>query len=303
MSARERMDIISAYREVGTYRGAAADLRHHPQDREAGDRPARGRRRRAARGRRGGTTTTRWPRWSAERVREDAGPDHGEAAAAGGAGGGLCGVGAQLPPAGRGGEAAVAAGASPWPPAGGVVAGRASGDRLGQSRAGCRCSARCWPGRRWRFVRFAADERAETTLALLAECFEALGGVPGEGAGRPDGLPEGRRGRQRGRPDRRTMCGSRRTTGSGPTSARPHDPRVEGDRGEPGRLRQADLMVPQATVRRPGRRERRGRGVVRRGQRRGALARSARSRPSGWLSSGSCCAPLPSLRAEHRHGW
>jgi transposase len=31
---------------------------------------------------------------------------------------------------------------------------------------------------RVRFVRFAADERAETTLGLLAECFEVLGGVP-----------------------------------------------------------------------------------------------------------------------------
>ncbi len=31
---------------------------------------------------------------------------------------------------------------------------------------------------RVRFVRFAADEKAATTLALLAECFEALGGVP-----------------------------------------------------------------------------------------------------------------------------
>ncbi|MGN6330292.1 MAG: IS21 family transposase [Motilibacteraceae bacterium] len=31
---------------------------------------------------------------------------------------------------------------------------------------------------RVRFVRFAADERAETTLRLLAECFTQLGGVP-----------------------------------------------------------------------------------------------------------------------------
>jgi transposase len=31
---------------------------------------------------------------------------------------------------------------------------------------------------RVRFVRFATDERATTTLALLAECFETLGGVP-----------------------------------------------------------------------------------------------------------------------------
>ncbi len=31
---------------------------------------------------------------------------------------------------------------------------------------------------RVRFVRFALDERRETTLRLLAECFEAIGGVP-----------------------------------------------------------------------------------------------------------------------------
>jgi transposase len=31
---------------------------------------------------------------------------------------------------------------------------------------------------RFRFVRFAADEKASTTFALLAECFETLGGVP-----------------------------------------------------------------------------------------------------------------------------
>lgn len=34
----------------------------------------------------------------------------------------------------------------------------------------------CWS--RVRFVRFALDERRETTLRLLAECFEELGGVP-----------------------------------------------------------------------------------------------------------------------------
>lgn len=31
---------------------------------------------------------------------------------------------------------------------------------------------------RWRFVRFTRDESLATTLRLLAECFEALGGVP-----------------------------------------------------------------------------------------------------------------------------
>ena len=39
------------------------------------------------------------------------------------------------------------------------------------------CAVLAWC--RLRFVRFATDERAETTLAMLAECFEVLGGVPG----------------------------------------------------------------------------------------------------------------------------
>jgi transposase len=34
------------------------------------------------------------------------------------------------------------------------------------------------PWSRWRFVRFALDEKRETTLRLLAECFEEMGGVP-----------------------------------------------------------------------------------------------------------------------------
>jgi transposase len=38
------------------------------------------------------------------------------------------------------------------------------------------CAVLAWS--RFRFVRFAADERAATTLAMLAECFEVLGGVP-----------------------------------------------------------------------------------------------------------------------------
>ncbi len=40
------------------------------------------------------------------------------------------------------------------------------------------CAVLAWS--RVRFVRFAADERSETTLAMLAECFETLGGVPGK---------------------------------------------------------------------------------------------------------------------------
>jgi transposase len=38
------------------------------------------------------------------------------------------------------------------------------------------CAVSAWS--RFRFVRFAANEKASTTLRLLAECFEVLGGVP-----------------------------------------------------------------------------------------------------------------------------
>ncbi len=38
------------------------------------------------------------------------------------------------------------------------------------------CAVLAWS--RLRFVRFAADETAQTTFAMLAECFEAIGGVP-----------------------------------------------------------------------------------------------------------------------------
>ena len=38
------------------------------------------------------------------------------------------------------------------------------------------CAVLAWS--RVRFVRFATDETAATTMAMLAECFEVLGGVP-----------------------------------------------------------------------------------------------------------------------------
>src|SRR5436309_5262429 len=39
------------------------------------------------------------------------------------------------------------------------------------------CAVLAWS--RYRFVRFGADQTRETTLTLLAECFDELGGVPG----------------------------------------------------------------------------------------------------------------------------
>jgi hypothetical protein len=38
------------------------------------------------------------------------------------------------------------------------------------------CAVSAWS--RWRFVAFADNERAETTFSMLAACFEAIGGVP-----------------------------------------------------------------------------------------------------------------------------
>ena len=116
------MDIIAAYREAGTYRGAAeiAGTTHKTV------------RRVIARHEAGGGAPPRVPRGRnydgvaalvAERVEQDVGADLGEAAAAGRPGGGVWRVGPELPPPGRGEQAGVAAGASPGAPPGGVVAG------------------------------------------------------------------------------------------------------------------------------------------------------------------------------------
>ena len=93
---------------------------------------------------------------------------------------GLCGVGSELPSARRGGEAPGARRVrSSSATAGGVGAGRHVGDRLGHLPGGglkVFCAVLAWS--RVRFVRVARDETAATTFALLAECFEVLGGVP-----------------------------------------------------------------------------------------------------------------------------
>ena len=63
------------------------------------------------------------------------------------------------------------------PAAGGVVPGEhlvIDWGVLGGLRVFCAVLA--WS--RVRFVRFADNERADTTLALLAECFQTLGGSP-----------------------------------------------------------------------------------------------------------------------------
>ena len=269
------MDIISAYREVGTYRGAAAISGTTPKTV----------RRVIARHESGGARRPGQPRGRnydavvelvAERVEQDR--------RAGSARSGCC-----RPPGRRAtrGRRATSGG---WSRRGKrcgattiiVVGGRRCGPRVsiwsstGACWAGCTCSARCWPGRRVRFVRFADNERADTTLALLAECFEHPGRGPRRGAGRPDGLPEGRGGREQGRAHGRVRA-FRRAPRVPPRLLRGRRPGVEGDRGEPGRLRQdrpddpRRRRVRRCAVHRPRGGERRCRGVVCRGQRRGAL--------------------------------
>ena len=61
------------------------------------------------------------------------------------------------------------------------------------------CAVLAWS--RFRFVRFADNEKATTTFGLLAECFEQLGGGAEDGARGQDGLPEIWGGRERGGAD------------------------------------------------------------------------------------------------------
>ena len=154
------MDIIAAYREAGTYRGAAeiAGTTHKTVKRVI------------ARHEAGGAAPERAPRGRnydgvaalvAERVEKTAGRISAKrllpAARAAGYGG-----------SDRNFRRLVAAAKQRC--GGGSITGAAArrcGRRVstwsstGAPWAGCMCSARCWPGRRFRFVRFAADERAE----------------------------------------------------------------------------------------------------------------------------------------------
>ena len=81
-----------------------------------------------------------------------------------------------LPAAGGRHEGRVAAGPPPGPAAGGLGAEVLAIDWGSIGPLHVFCAVLAWS--RFRFVRFAADEKAATTMRLLAECFEELGGVP-----------------------------------------------------------------------------------------------------------------------------
>ena len=279
-SARDRMDMHAAYQEVGTYRAAAADLRHQRQDRQAGRggrQEGRGGRRR--RWRRGRAQLRRRDRHHRRAGREDRRPHLGQAAPAGGAGRRLRGLGAELPPGRRRGEGEVAHRAPPGAPARGVGAGRHARVRLGRDRTAVRLL------RRAGLERGSASSTSPTTwgprrrMAALAQCIEILGGVPKTLLDRPHGVLKGG-----------TVAGLviptpayvRFVTHYGIAAGllRGGRPRVEGPRRELGRLREVRPHGPRrAERRRPASTANaRGRAVVRRGERPGALGDHGRPR-------------------------
>jgi Integrase core domain len=175
-TAREKMDVIAAYREVGTYRGAAAlcGTTHKTARRiiEAAEAPREVRAARAERTRNYDVVAE----VVAARVDRTAGRISAkrllEARAAGYVG------------SARNFRRLVAETKSQWRRShhrGRRPAVWAPGEVLiidwgAEGSLHVFCAVLAWS--RWRFVRFAADERAETTLAMLAECFEEIGGVP-----------------------------------------------------------------------------------------------------------------------------
>ena len=171
------MDIISAYREVGTYRGAAAISGTTPKTVQ----------RVIARHESGGARPVRVPRGHnydgvvelvAERVEKSKGKITAKRLLPAVQAAGYVG-------SGRNFRRLVAAQKALWRSdnhRGRRPAVWSPGEHLvidwgvlGGLHVFCAVLAWC----RVRFVRFAFDERADTTMAMLAQCFEILGGVPG----------------------------------------------------------------------------------------------------------------------------
>ncbi len=175
MSARKQLDIVNAYREVGTYRGAAAicGVTHKTvkrvveREQAAAARVARRANYESVRELVAGKVTETHARITAKRLLP-------VAAAAGyvGSDRNFRRLVAQEKTAWR--RVQVRAGGrrpAVWSPGEYLVIDWGVLDGLHVF-----CAVLAWS--RVRFVRFAGDERACTTLGMLAECFEVLGGVP-----------------------------------------------------------------------------------------------------------------------------
>ncbi len=183
-NAKERMDVISAYRDVGTYRGAAAicgtthkTVRRIIEAHEAatnGVVPA---------------TSVRSRNYDevaelvAEKVKSTSGRISAKrllpaARAAGYAGSdrNFRRLVAEAKREWRHGQArASARRPAIWSP-GEVLAIDWGEEIVAGRKVHVFCAVLAWS--RFRFVRFAADEQQATTLGMLAECFEVVGGVP-----------------------------------------------------------------------------------------------------------------------------
>jgi transposase len=183
-NAKERMDVIAAYRDVGTYRGAAAicgtthkTVRRIIEAHEAATT---------------GVVSAKSVRprnydevaeLVAEKVAKTAGKISAKrllpaARAAGfeGSDRNFRRLVAQAKRSWRQGQVR-AGGRRPavWSP-GEVLAIDWGEEILAGRKVHVFCAVLAWS--RFRFVRFAVDEQQATTLAMLAECFEVLGGVP-----------------------------------------------------------------------------------------------------------------------------
>ena len=174
-AAREKMDMIAAYTDVGSYRGAAAlcgvdpkTVKRAVERAQRTEPPARANRPRNT----DGVSDVVAKRVEATEGRISAKRLLPEARAAGFAG------------SARNFRRLVAAakaewrrehrrGRRPgvWPPGETLIIDWGSVGPLHVF-----CAVLAWS--RVRFVRFAADETAQTTFAMLAECFEVVGGVP-----------------------------------------------------------------------------------------------------------------------------
>ena len=184
-NAKERMDVIAAYRDVGTYRGAAeiCGTTHKTVKRiiEAHELVSEG-----------GCPPQRVPRAKnydevaelvVTSVRKTAGRISAKrllpaARAAGyqGSDRNFRRLVARAKSEWRRGQAR-AGGRRPaiWTP-GEVLAIDWGEEVIAGRKVHVFCAVLAWS--RFRFVRFAGDEQQATTLAMLAECFEVLGGVP-----------------------------------------------------------------------------------------------------------------------------
>ena len=174
-TARDQLDILTTYQELGSYRATAAlcgtthKTVRRVVERRAGpatERPARPQEHRPVR------------ELIAAKVESHRRPHQRQAPAAALPGRGIHRLGA-------------AACAGPWPRPRPTIDGIAArigpgspspastSSSTGALRRACRSSVPCWPGAAGASCGFAQRQDQATTLALLAECFEQLGGVPG----------------------------------------------------------------------------------------------------------------------------